>query len=238
MESELLMNGRCMTIDENFDKYVACYETLARDILVDALDKSYPTRFADLKGFMHDTSNDTLADIGSSQGLFLRGVDAKYKVAFDLSETFLKVTPREFNPVRGNAEHIPFRDKTFDTVVASDILEHVFHPDMVVKEISRILKDEGVFYLVVPWKEDISKYEMYKGKYDYCHLRSFDALSTAAMLHGFKIKKTKGSILNLPYVCGSYSAGRVCNHVLRFIERVSGWQVVPYVHMMIEARKC
>ncbi len=44
----------------------------------------------------------------------------------------------------------PFKDNEFDYILASHILEHLDNPIKASKEITRILKPNGVLYLVVP----------------------------------------------------------------------------------------
>ena len=46
-----------------------------------------------------------------------------------------------------------FEDKTYDFVFASHVLEHVVNPLKGLKEITRILKDDGICILILPWKE-------------------------------------------------------------------------------------
>ena len=45
------------------------------------------------------------------------------------------------------------KDNTYDFVFASHILEHVVNPLKGLKEISRVLKDDGICILILPWKE-------------------------------------------------------------------------------------
>ena len=45
------------------------------------------------------------------------------------------------------------KDKTYDFVFASHILEHVVNPLKGLSEITRVLKDEGLCILILPWKE-------------------------------------------------------------------------------------
>lgn len=45
---------------------------------------------------------------------------------------------------------LPFADASFDTVVCSEILEHVFRPDLVLQEAWRVLKPGGRVILTVP----------------------------------------------------------------------------------------
>ncbi len=46
---------------------------------------------------------------------------------------------------------LPFRNARFDTVVLSDVLEHVFRPHLLMSEISRILKPNGVVFVNTPF---------------------------------------------------------------------------------------
>lgn len=42
-------------------------------------------------------------------------------------------------------------DQTFGTVVCTEVLEHVAHPDVALSEIRRVLRPDGVLLLSVPW---------------------------------------------------------------------------------------
>ncbi len=50
----------------------------------------------------------------------------------------------------GDACHLPFRSDSLDYVVSSHVLEHVANPVAALLEWHRVLRDGGVFYLVVP----------------------------------------------------------------------------------------
>lgn len=47
-------------------------------------------------------------------------------------------------------QRIPYEDGHFDRAVCSEVLEHLFNPELVVKEIHRVLKPGGIFYTSVP----------------------------------------------------------------------------------------
>jgi SAM-dependent methyltransferase len=49
-----------------------------------------------------------------------------------------------------NLENQTFADETFDFVITQDVMEHVFHPDLALKEIHRTLKPDGAYVLTVP----------------------------------------------------------------------------------------
>lgn len=46
--------------------------------------------------------------------------------------------------------HLTYEDKSFDFVVNSDVLEHVYEYKKALIEVSRVLKDEGYFIFTVP----------------------------------------------------------------------------------------
>lgn len=48
-------------------------------------------------------------------------------------------------------ERTPFEDKFFDGVVIADVLEHLFEDRMALQELWRILKDDGVLVVSVPY---------------------------------------------------------------------------------------
>jgi len=45
--------------------------------------------------------------------------------------------------IQGRAEHLPFPDETFDTVVFTYLLRYVKEPDVTIRELSRVLKPGG-----------------------------------------------------------------------------------------------
>ena len=57
---------------------------------------------------------------------------------------------------------LPLEDGKFDTVICSDVLEHIFDPDKLLHEIARVLKDGGVLLMNVPFH-----YWEHEEPYDY-----------------------------------------------------------------------
>lgn len=55
--------------------------------------------------------------------------------------------------VVGDALNLPFESGTFDTIISTQVLEHIEKPWVMVKEIGRVLKSGGVCILTAPFME-------------------------------------------------------------------------------------
>lgn len=76
---------------------------------------------------------------------------------------------------------MPFEDKSFDSALASELLEHVFNPDTLLKETNRVLKIEGLFLLSTPFL-----WEEHGQPYDYARYTSF-GLKYILEKNGFEV---------------------------------------------------
>lgn len=54
------------------------------------------------------------------------------------------------NVVQADAEKIPFKNNTFDLMIAHHSLEHLKNPEYFIKECKRVLKENGIVCVVVP----------------------------------------------------------------------------------------
>jgi len=52
--------------------------------------------------------------------------------------------------VISHLENLPFASRLFDSVICTQVLEHVSEPQVVLTELSRTLKEEGMIYLTAP----------------------------------------------------------------------------------------
>ena len=57
---------------------------------------------------------------------------------------------------------LPFEDETFDTIICSDVLEHIWNPEFVLGEMKRICKKGGHIIINTPFS-----YWMHETPYDY-----------------------------------------------------------------------
>ena len=54
--------------------------------------------------------------------------------------------------ILGDSERLPFEDSSFDAIVCNDSFHHYPQPDIVEKEVSRCLKQNGVFIIGDCWQ--------------------------------------------------------------------------------------
>ncbi|MDO5553872.1 MAG: class I SAM-dependent methyltransferase [Planctomycetia bacterium] len=72
-------------------------------------------------------------------------------------------------------------NESFNVAICSDLLEHLYHPSVVLKEIHRVLKEDGYLLLNVPFN-----YWVHEAPYDYARYTNF-ALCRMLEENGYKI---------------------------------------------------
>lgn len=111
--------------------------------------------FADTLDHAHIAREAEVLDIGSSTGTNLRllkSLGFSRVTGLDQSEEAIRYCAEKgLGEVRrGDACALPFPDKSFDLVLATDIIEHVEDDEQALREIARVLKPGGRVLLSVP----------------------------------------------------------------------------------------
>ena len=120
-----------------------------------------------------------VADLGCGDGYVIRHIHAPVKVAVDIALEYLRRLPPTITRVWSRIEEAPLADGAFDTIVCTDVLEHVQDVKPVRDRIVKALRPGGRALLAFPFEQDLSVYELpaYRAKYakyKYVHLRSID----------------------------------------------------------------
>jgi len=71
--------------------------------------------------------------------------------SFELDVVYANLSVAKRPHVKAMAEHVPFKEATFDVVVCSELLEHVLDPIQVLVEIFRVLRKDGLVLICVPF---------------------------------------------------------------------------------------
>jgi len=117
---------------------------------------------------VRDVKNKRILDIGCGFGWFELNVlskGVKEISGIEISALDLRTARENIKDKRaifkiGGALELPFRANYFDTVVAWDVVEHIpkSTEEKMFKEIRRVLKGKGSFYLSTPYDSFWSKY--------------------------------------------------------------------------------
>lgn len=115
-------------------------------------------RFKGLESFFHRArersmkklinrygTGDCYLDVGCGTGLILRHLPPG-AMGIDLNPRHLEQAHRHCPHATvqiGDAEHIPFPDNAFTTVICTEVLEHLVHPETALAEIRRVLQPGG-----------------------------------------------------------------------------------------------
>lgn len=100
--------------------------------------------------FLGNLKGKKVLDIGCGTGRIIKNLmEAGAKVvAADVSEEMLKVTKKKFKDaeiVCADIENLPFKDKSFDCVLALFVVVHLRDLQKAFDEVYRVLKDGGTF---------------------------------------------------------------------------------------------
>lgn len=98
----------------------------------------------------------TVLEVGSGLGRFGAFASARLKYfSIDIAEL---AEQREFrNFVRASAEAIPYRNHTFSTVVALDVIEHLSCPGLFLDDARAVLADGGFLILRTPNPDSVGR---------------------------------------------------------------------------------
>jgi SAM-dependent methyltransferase len=146
-------------------------------------------------------------DIGSGRGELLRAArdDGWEAVGIEPSETFARYA-EEYSGAsvrRARIEECDFEGGSFDAVILSAVLEHLYEPDATVREISRVLRRGGALFVDVPNETGLyfrlgNLYNRLRGRdwsvnlsptFEPYHLFGFNPRSLRALLakHGLRV---------------------------------------------------
>ena len=110
--------------------------------------------YRDRVAFRHVTGNDIL-DAGCGEGVTLAKLVKLFPqarvVGLDAEPENLEICRKHGLPVRGGSLfELPFSDASFDTVLFSEVIEHLREPGKALTEIFRVLRPGGRVIIIFP----------------------------------------------------------------------------------------
>lgn len=95
-----------------------------------------------------------ILDIGCSDGSTLAKVGGEFeKFGVEISRNACekaKMKGIDAQVLNLNEKPLPFTDSTFDIIIMSEVLEHLFDTDKILCDIRRVLKEGGYLCITVP----------------------------------------------------------------------------------------
>ncbi len=171
-------------------------------------------RFKKIKDLLQLTNNDDFLDIGCGSGYLLNQAVCKRGVGTDISDLMVKTarenckSNRKKFIVQSDAENLPFKNKSFNKIVSTEVIEHIMHPIALLKEIARISRDDAIVVITIPNEKRINSikkiifslgisqllfrknYRPSKRMDDEWHLHTFDIKQFKNLIKGtFNIEK-------------------------------------------------
>jgi ubiquinone/menaquinone biosynthesis C-methylase UbiE len=145
------------------------------------------------------SEGDMVLEVGCGAGNVLEKMRGRL-VGLDISERMLKkckLRLKEASLIRADAESLPFSDKSFDKIIASELLEHTRRPDLVLKEIERVMKPSGLAAVTIPNEPFINRIKEVLdrvGILNLCFKGIPKAMDEEWHLHSFTLRLLKGMV--------------------------------------------
>jgi len=151
-----------------------------------------------------------ILDVGSASGWFLYELKKEFRnsdcVGIDVYKKAVDYGKERYKNIKlltADAHDIPFKNGAFEIIVCCEVLEHVENPELVIKEMKRVLKRTGSIIVEIDTGNWLFKLIWYfwtnlrKGVWRDSHVHSFsvEKLKRLFLKNGLKIKKMK--IFNL-----------------------------------------
>jgi len=149
------------------------------------------------------SKRDRVLEVGCGAGNILERIRRGRVIGIDISERMLIRAKLRLSKnedailIRADAERLPFYDKLFDKVIASEVLEHTEHPEIVLLEIGRVVKNGGTLLITIPNEpliNDIKKILDRIGIFNLCFKGIPKAMDEEWHLHSFHLGMLKRMI--------------------------------------------
>ena len=155
----------------------------------------------------HVKSGAFLLDVGCWDGSFSQFLDEVKYVGIDINRQALELGKQKgLDVIMASCDHLPFKDEAFDVCSMIEVIEHLYSPEKTLREVYRILKDDGKFLLATPnFVNFIDRINVLFGKHpiagtEHQHIRFFTWKTLNALLEkcGFKLEKREAWFIPFP----------------------------------------
>lgn len=179
------------------------------------------------------TTQSKCLDIGTGSGLLTKHIeDNGYEVTgIECDEKAVEIArAKGLNVLKINAEEdkFPFPVHYFDVITCFEVIEHIKNPSNLLREVYRVLKDDGYFIISTPnvlwWYMRLKFLFGIWGTIHFDHVRFFTPKSLKECLnfYGFKVLKTRSLFLfpRIAFFPLPYFHSISCNFVFKCVKRI------------------
>lgn len=137
------------------------YLTKVEEILQFEPDPAFARRAKIIFENLDLDGNEKILEIGCGRGFYLNVLSKacpKFDITgIDLNQDYLSVAKvfvddNNVKLIKADATKLPFKDKSFDRIIATEILEHIPDEAKAISEMYRVLKPDGTVMITVPNK--------------------------------------------------------------------------------------
>jgi 2-polyprenyl-3-methyl-5-hydroxy-6-metoxy-1,4-benzoquinol methylase len=96
-----------------------------------------------------------ILEVGCGSGTIVKRLleTGKNVTAIDIGKQFVSFCHSKYGTAcfcKTDAQYLPFSDNSFDTIVCSEVIEHLDNPEKTLKEFNRVLRQKGKLVLTTP----------------------------------------------------------------------------------------
>ncbi len=188
----------------NSEYYDVWHENAEGKLIEEMKEATFLQYMKTIKSFK---KNGNLLDVGCAFGTLLRVAQKEgfEPYGIDLNQTAVQRARKFSKNVKcGTLENAKYEDSYFDIVVMSDVIEHLHDLHVTIKEINRILKKNGILYIVTPNTNSLSR-KILRSKWPHYkteHLCYFNQSNIRKLLDGFSLQSAfpVSKSVNLSYI--------------------------------------
>lgn len=145
-------------------------------------------------------------DFGCGSGPYRSLFDGANYTAVDFPTTGHRDSDKQVD-IYWDGKKLPFSNDSFDTVLMTEVLEHLFEPEVVLSELRRVLRPGGKLLITTPFI-----WELHEVPYDYARYTLYGIQSLAlhagySVVHGRKHGSNLDVIIQI-LVCSRLLAGK------------------------------
>lgn len=97
---------------------------------------------------------DRVLEVGCGAGHILERIPRGSLTGVDISPAQIERSKKRLGTraelLIAKGENLPFEDESFDRIICTEVFEHVLEPELILREMKRVLKKNGIISLSIP----------------------------------------------------------------------------------------